>query len=836
MVRGIAQDLKLALRLFSTSPVFAAIVVLTLALGTGANTAIFTLLDQVMLRSLPVERPDRLVLLHAPGPDTGWRMSQSDIAKPLSQPMLDGLRGETAAFAGAFGRYRTPLYLTAGTQTERVEGDMVTGTFFEVLGLRAAHGRLFTADDDRTPSGHPVVVLGHSFFERRFGGDPSVVGRVVSVNSHPMTVVGVAPRGFSGVEVGSATDVYVPVAMQREAQPTWGNRLGDWRSRFLVCMARLRDGVSLEEARAQANVVYARLLAEDLAHIESAPASLKESFLKRSLVLLPGGSGISGLRDQSGKPLLVLMGMVGLVLLIACANVASLLLTRASARRKETALRQALGASRMQLVRLQLVESLTLAAAGGLLGLQFAYWLGELLIRALPSGESARTLSAAPDWRVGLFTLVVSTLAGVGFGLAPALRAGRADVAQTLRSDASAVLGGGSGLRLRRGLVVSQIALSLLLLIGAGLFARSLANLRAVDPGFEPDRLFAFDVDPARAGHDFPSRVAMLRRIQDELRSLPGIVAASGADVALMTDSSFGNTLRILGYEPKEGESTNAGFNSVAPGFFETLGIPLVAGRDLAESDVDGVPKVAVVNEVFARRFFKAESPLGRRFGMGRRSTSFDYEIVGVVRDGKSASMREEPKPFVYVPFMQDDSVGGLTFYARSSVKPESFGAELRAAVARVDPALPVTGLKTMRAQIGESLFVERMVAALSAAFGFLATLLAAIGLYGVTSYAVAERTREIGLRVALGAGRRTVLAMVLKDVALLCALGIAIGLPGGFGLGRLIESQLFGMSARDPFTFATATLALVATVLVAGLIPAMRAARLDPMKALRYE
>jgi putative ABC transport system permease protein len=329
----------------------------------------------------------------------------------------------------------------------------------------------------------------------------------------------------------------------------------------------------------------------------------------------------------------------------------------------------------------------------------------------------------------------------------------------------------------------------------------------------------------------------MLRRIQDELLGIPGVVSASGADVALMTDSSFGNTLNILGYEPKgEDDSTNAYFNSVAPGFFETLGIPLVAGRDLALQDVDGAPKVAVVNEVFARRFFQAESPLGRRFGLGRRSKAFDYEIVGLVRDGKSASMRDEPKPFVYVPFMQDESVGGLTYYVRSSVKPDSFGAELRAAVARIDPTLPVTGLKTMRAQIGESLFVERMVATLSAAFGLLATLLAAIGLYGVTSYAVAERTREIGLRVALGADRRSVLTMVLKDVALLAAVGIAIGLPSGFGLARLVESQLFGLSARDPFTFATATLALVATVLVAGLIPAVRAARVDPMKALRYE
>jgi predicted permease len=836
-VDGIGQDFKLALRLFSKSPVFAAIVVVTLALGTGANTAIFTLLDQVMLRSLPVERADRLVVLHAPGPDSGWRMSQSDTARPLSQPMLDGLRDGTAAFAGVFGRYRTPLHFTAGTETERVLGDMVTGTFFEVLGLRAAHGRLLTVDDDRTPSGHPVVVLGYAFFERRFGGNSSVVGSVVRVNSHAMTVVGVAPRGFDGVEVGAATDVYVPAAMQREAQPTWGNRLGDWRSRWLVGMARLRDGVSFEQARAEANVVYMRLLREDLAHIESAPESLKKPFLEKSLVLLPGASGLSNLRDDSGKPLLVLMAMVGLVLLIACANVASLLLTRASARRKETALRQALGASRTRLVRLHLVESLTLAAAGGLLGLQLAYWTSELLIRALPTGESVRTLSAAPDWRVGLFTLVVSTVAGLAFGLAPALRAGRGDVAQTLRSEAGAVIGGGSGpLRLRRGLVVSQIALSLLLLIGAGLFARSLTNLRNVDPGFEPERLFAFDVDPAGAGHDFASRVAILRRIQDEVRSHPGVTGVSGADVSLMTGSAFGNTLRIEGYEPKEGESTNAHFNSVAPGFFETLGIRLVAGRDIADSDVDGAPKVAVVNEAFARRFYEGRSALGRRFGMGRRATGFDYEIVGVVRDGKSSSMRDEPKPFVYVPFMQDETVGGLTFYVRSSVMPDSFGAELRAAVARVDSTLPVARLKTMRAQIGESLFVERMVASLSATFGLLATLLAAIGLYGVTSYAVAERTREIGLRVALGADRRTVLAMVLKDVAVLAALGIAIGLPGGFGLGRLIESQLFGMSARDPFTFATATLALVATVLVAGLIPAIRAARVDPMKALRYE
>ena len=832
---GIGQDLRLALRLFSKNPVFAAIVIVTLALGSGANTAIFTLLDQVMLRALPVERPDRLVVLHAPGPFSGWSMSQSDTVKPLSQPMLDGLRDRTSAFQGAFGHYTTPIHLSLKGQTDNVNGDMVSGTFFEVLGLRAAHGRLFTREDDRTPSGHPVVVLGHGFFERRFGGDPGIVGQVVGVNSHPMTVVGIVPPGFNGVVVGSAIDVYVPVAMQQEVQPTWGKRIGEWRSRWLISIARLKDGVTLEQARAEANVVYAQLLQEDLAHIEAPSESMKTRFLKKSLELMPGGRGTSGLRDESGTPLLVLMGMVGLVLLIACANVASLLLTRASARQKETALRLALGASRLRLVRLHLVESVVLSFAGGLVGLQLAYWVGEALIRALPYPDAARTLSAAPDLRVGLFTLALSTLTGVGFGLVPALRASQAGLALSLKSEAAAVVGGG-GFRLRKGLVVAQVALSLLLLIGAGLFTRSLMNLRGLDPGFRAERLVAFSVDPSLSGQDFTERVATLRRIQEELEALPGVASASAAEVALLSGSAFGSTLRVQGYEAKEGENMNSNFNSVAPGFFETLGIPLVAGRDVVETDVHGAPKAAVVNENFARYFFKDENPVGRRFGKARRPNDFEFEIVGVVRDGKAATLREEPRRFVYVPYMQDEGIGGLTYYVRSSVESDSFGAQLRAAVARVDPALPITKLKTMQALIGESLFVERMVALLSAAFGLLATLLAAIGLYGVMSYAVAQRTREIGLRVALGADVRSVLILVLKEVAILAGIGIAIGLPGGFGLGKLIESQLFGLSARDPLTFGVATLALVTTAFVAGLIPAVRAARVDPMTALRYE
>jgi len=832
---GLGQDLKVALRVFWKHPAFAAIVVLTLALGSGANTAIFTLLDQLMLRSLPVERPDRLVVLSAPGPFNGWSEVNSGTVIPVSHPMFEGLRDKTPAFSGVLAHMPGSVHLTLKDGTERVNGDLVSGGFFQVLGLRPAHGRLFTPDDDKVVSGHPLVVLGYGLFERSFGADPSAVGRTVNVNNHPMTIVGVAPRGFNGIEVGSAVDVYVPLAMQQELQPTWGKRLGDWRSRFLTCMARLKDGVSPTQASSSANLVYAQLLQEDWAHIQGGSESFKERFLKKQLSLIPGGRGTSGLRDESGTPLLVLMGMVGLVLLIACANVASLLLTRASSRQKETAVRLALGAGRARLLRLHLVESVVLALAGGLVGLQLAYWVGEALIRALPYTDAARTLSAAPDARVGLFTLGLAVLTGVGFGLVPGLRATQADLTPALKSEAAAVVGGG-GFRLRKGLVVAQVALSLLLLIGAGLFTRSLMNLRALDPGFKPDRLFAFDIDPARSGQDFTQRVSTLRRIQEELFAEPGVASASAAAVTLMSGNNWSSSVRVEGYESKEGEDMNPQFNYVAPGFFETLGFPLVAGRDLAETDVLEGPQVAVVNEVFAKYFFKDQNPIGRRFGIGRRGEGYPFEIVGVVRDGKAASMREEPQRFVYAPYTQEKAVGSLTYYVRSTVEPDSFAPRLRAAVARVDSTLPVTDLKTMKTQISESLFFERMVAVLSAAFGLLATVLAAIGLYGVMSYAVSQRTREIGLRVALGADQRSVLMLVLREVAILAGIGIAIGLPGGYGLGKLVESQLFNLKARDPLTFLVATAALVTTALVAGLIPAVRAARVDPMTALRYE
>jgi predicted permease len=829
----LARDLRFALRTFGKAPAFTAVVLLTLGLGIGANTAIFTLMDQILFRLLPVKDPGRLVILDAPGPFSGASHRHFETLNPLSHPMFEAFRDKADVFSGVLANYNVPLHVTVSGQTDRVDGALVSGTFFDVLGLRPAAGRLFTADDDRTPGAHPVVVLTHGFWTRRFAADPKVVGLSMSVNGHPMTVVGIAPPGFHGLGVGEPADAFVPLTMQREVIPTWTRGIGDWRVRWLTVIARLKDGVSLEQAKAGANVLYAQLLQEDLQRIDTRSERFRTEFLKKRLELLPGGRGVSSLREESQAPLLLLMGMVALVLMIACANVANLLLARASSRQREVAVRLALGASRARLMRQLLVESLALSLAGGALGLALSVWTAEALVRALPYEAAARVLSTTPDLRVALFALALSVLTGIAFGLAPAVQSTRPELAPTLKNEAGSVLGGAAPFRFRKGLVVAQVTLSLLLLIGAGLFTRSLMNLRRLNPGFEPQSILTFSVDPALNGYPSERRLAVLKQIQDEIAAEPGVRSVSMAEVALMTNSDESSTVAVEGYEAKEGENMNPNFNGVGTQFFSTLGIPLLAGRDFTDADRLGAPKVAIVNQTFARYFFGDKDPLGRRFSRGR-SKEKDILIVGVVRSGKAGSLREEPLRFVYVPYAQDPDVGAMTFYARSAMDVEALAPRLRALVQKVDATLPVKNLKTMSAQIGESLFADRLVAALSAAFGALATLLAALGLYGVMSYAVAQRTREIGIRVALGADRRRVLGMVLKEVAVLAGIGVVVGLPSGYALGRLVQSQLFGLTARDPLTFALATLTLVATALLAGYLPAARAARVQPMVALR--
>jgi predicted permease len=827
----IASDLRFAGRMLVKNPGFSAVIVLTLGLGIGANTAIFTLLDQVMLRPLPVESPQELVLLDGPGIFAGHTENDHTFSYPMYRELRD--RGADA-FSGLIARYPADATLGWRGRTERVQVEAVTGNYFDVLGVRPALGRAFTPDDDRTPGGHPLVMLTHGFWSRRFASDPGLLGQTLSLNGQPMTVIGVTPASFQGVEVGRVVDVFLPVTMKAALTPTWDELL-DWRSRWLNVFGRVPRGRTPEQATAAINVVYAQALQEDVKTLAHFSAERRAQFLAKKVSLLPGASGVSDLRRQVTTPLVVLMGMVGLVLLIACANVANLLMARATARQKEVAIRLSLGASRGRLVRQLLVESVVLSLLGAAAGALLATWTGDLLLRALPFENASRVLHSEPDLRVGLFTLVVSVLTGVTFGLAPALQLTRPGVAGTLKDEAASVVGGAGG-RLRRGLVVAQVALSLLLLVGAGLFARSLYNLRVLDPGFQAERLVVFSLEPALSGYD-PARVqAFALRLQEELRGVPGVANAAPTTASLMSNSIWSRTVKIEGRERKEGEDWNPQTAAVAPGFMDTVGFKVVAGRDFAATDAEGAPKVVLVNEAFARFFFGDASPVGRRMGWGRPTDAFELEIVGLVKDAKINNMRDDVPRMVYVPLAQQDRVSGFAFYVRTSLPEAAVIPAVRQATARLDPQIPIYDLKTMEAEISESLFVERMVAVLSAAFGLLATLLAAVGLYGVMSYSVARRTREIGIRLALGAPRERVLAMVLSEVGVLGAWGLGLGLPMALALSRLLSAQLFGLPPHDPLTLLAATALLACVTLLAGLLPARRAMRVDPMRALRYE
>ncbi|MFN8095484.1 MAG: ABC transporter permease [Vicinamibacteria bacterium] len=830
----LVQDVRHALRLLRKSPGFSLIVVATLALGIGANTAIFSLLDQLLLRLLPVKDPKSLVLLSGPGPNQGFFQSTSDAVAPFSHPMfLDFRERGGAVFSGVLAQYPVSFDVAEGGGTERATGALVSGTYFELLGVGAAAGRVLTPDDDRTPGAHPVAVLSHGYWLRRFGGDPSVLGRVLRVNGVPLTVVGVAAAGFHGTQIGRGYEVFVPLMMKPQMTPTW-NGLGDRRSMWLEVMARLRPGVSVAQAEAAMAVVYRQALEGEARDLRGSQKFLSD-FVSKKLEFLPGGQGLPELQKRLETPLLVLTGMVGLVVLIACANVANLLLARAWSRQREIAVRLAIGASRRHLVRQLLVESLVLSLLGAAAGLPLAALTTGALLRALPFEGVALTLSGGIDVRVALYALGLAVLTAVLVGLVPALQATRPSLVTALKEEGGAVAGASGALRFRKGLVVAQVALSALLLVGAGLFTRSLSNLRALDPGFRSEGLLTFSYEPGRSGYSVAATQALLERVRARLAELPGVRAVSMAENALMTESIWQSTVHVEGYTAGEGENMNPRINGVGPAFFATVGMPLVAGRQFDERDVLGAGRVAVVNEVFAKKYFRDANPVGRRIGFGR-DEGLPIEIVGVVRDARLDRMREEPQRFVFLPAAQQPDITGVVYYVRTDGDPAALAAPVRAAVRAVDAALPVTDVKTMTTVVDESLFTDRIVAGLSAAFGLLATLLAAVGLYGVMSYAVARRTREIGVRVALGADQPRILKLVLGEIAILSGIGMAIGLPGGWGLGRVVESRLFGLRAFDPPTLLFAAAVLAAATLLAGLLPALRALRVEPSTALRYE
>ncbi len=839
----IGRDLRYSLRGLARAPVFTVVAIISLALGIGANTAIFSLVDQVLLRLLPVKEPDRLVLLSMKGEHYGsnWGMNA------LSWPMYNDFRHNNSVFTGMFCRFATPISLTFNGRTERVAGELVSGSYFPVLGVGAAAGRTFNEDDDRTPDGHPVVMLSYNYWQTRFSGNASVIGKEMNVNGHNMTIVGVAQAGFDGVELGYSTDVFVPVMMKKEITPLW-DALKDRRSRWVNVFGRLKPGVSRAQAQASLQPFFHSMLEMEVkeAAFNNASPYVRQRFLKNIIQVLPGGQGRQMVQQQVAKPLWVLLALTAGVLLIACANVASLLVARAAARQKELAIRLSLGAGRAAIVRQLLVESLMLSGAGGLAGLMIAGWTDRLLLSLMPPETVTLKLSSVPDWRVLLFAAGASALTGILFGLVPALQASRPDVAGTLKDQAGAVVSGGH-VRLRKVLVAAQVTLSLVLLVGAGLFIRSLRNLRGLGPGFDPGRLVAFNIDPSLNGYSAERSKNFYRLLTERLNSLPGVKSSGLASMRILEENEWDSSLTVEGYTAKQGDNVYAYMNSVSPGYFATLGVPILAGRDFTMQDSgeakhgpeadDYVPARVIVNETFARKYLGGANPVGHHVGFGSDpGTKTDMEIIGMVKDIKYTNLRDDIPQQMFLPYHATRFVGGMTVYVRSTLDASQVFSAVRGQIRQIDPNLPLYAMRTLDDQISNSLLLERLVASLSTVFGALATLLASIGLYGVMAFTVARRTREIGIRMALGAFRRDVVWMVMREVLALVTAGAAAGVAISLALSRTVQSQLFGIGAGDPWTLATATAGLALVAALSGYLPALRASRIDPMTALRYE
>jgi len=830
---NLLEDLRYALRGLWKSPLFTLIALASLAIGIGANTAVFSLMDQALLRSLPVKHPEQLVLFSAPGPRNGSINSNYSDEVAFSYPMYRDFRDGNQVFSGVLARFPISFSMSWRDQTERIHGDLVSGNYFDVLGVHAAIGRTFTAADDQKPGAEPVVVLSYGYWKRRFAADPNVLNQSVIINAHPMTIVGVAQAGFKSVAVGEAADVFVPMMMQGEMMSR-GSDLENSRSMWLNIFARLKPGVTRQQAEVAMDTFWKPILAAEAKDMADMSQNVRTRFLNRHLALKEGGQGVSGAPPEFKIAFRILMGMVGLLLLIACANVANLLMARASGRQREIGIRLAMGASRLRLIRQLLTESLLLAVGGGLLGLLAADWTGGGLLSFLPEDPAMLGLSSHPDTRVFLFALALSLVTVILFGLVPAIQGTRTELATTLKDQASGVVGGFGHLRVRKALAVTQVALSLVLLVGAGLFARSLHNVKNIDVGMRIDHLMQFTIQPSLNGYSQARMLALFERLREDISRLPGIRAVSMAEEAVLAGDATAGTIKVDGYHSKEDEDMVAYENYVGPGYFATMGIPRLAGRDFTRADGPTAPHVAIINQKLAQHFFGTESPIGRHIYFTRGKEE-PVEIIGVVKNGKATDPKEKQQQFAYGSYSQR-KMSQLTFYARTSQDPLAVAQMLREEVRRQDSNLPIFNVKTMEQQIDESLFMDRLVAALSITFGALATLLAAIGLYGVLAFMVARRTREIGIRMAVGANRRNVLALVMREVLILAGAGIAIAAPAAFALGSVIESQLLGVSGRDPWVIggATATLALVA--LLAGYIPALRASRVNPLSALRYE
>ena len=812
---NLLQDVRYGLRLLIKNPGFAAVAILSLTLGIGANAAIFTLVDNVLLKPLPVEEPNQLALVLSSRP--------KGLNYNFSYPLYKGMRDQNEVLSGLLAYSPVSLSFSSGDQPELIDGELVSGNYFSLLGVKPAVGRLFHPEDDQTPGAHPVAVLSYGLWQRRLGGDPDVIGKTLKLNRYDYTVVGVAPEGFTGIYIGSPAEIWVPLMMQQQAESRYGALLDKPDAGWLYMLGRLKKGITLAQSEAGLNTLYRHL---------------QESFnrpVEDQITLRSGRQGHSQLPSDLSLPLWLLMGGVGLVLLIACANIANLLLARASARSKEIAIRLAIGAGRGRLIRQLMTESLMLAFIGGAGGMILAFWSTDLLSALLPSdGFSPVRLDLSLDVRVLGFTFLLSLMTGILFGLAPALNASKPDLVTMIKEETARFGRGVGRFGLRNILVVTQVALSLLLLVGAGLFVRTLQNLRGLDLGFNSRNVLFLSVDLPKQGYTTEQSLEFYRQMIERAGSLPGVRSAAWASVPPVNAGGSRATLAIEGYTPQPDEDMEFNFLTIGPGYFQTLGFPIVRGREFNEQDKIGSPGGFIINETMARRYFPDEDPVGKRLSMSGPEGPF-LDIVGVVADSKYRSMREAPRPSYYIPVSRLNFMR-MVLHVRTDGDPRTLIAAIRNEMRALDKDLPIYNIKTLSDQLDQALAEERLATTLSTLFALLALVLAAIGIYGVMAYSVGRRTREIGIRMALGAQKSDVLSLVLRESLVLVLIGVAIGLGATFYVMRSMESLLYGVSATDPITLVVISLLLVSVALAAAYLPARRAAKIDPMTALRYE
>jgi predicted permease len=835
------QDLRFGLRGMRRSPIVTGLAILSLALGIGANTAIFSVVNALLLRSLPVRDPQALVLF-GPGTASG---NTGGLASPnmvlFSYPMYRQMQTKNQVFSGvaAMNSFWTSGHGRVGSSSnfESLRVLLVSGTYFDLLGVKPVIGRVFADSDDQTSGAHPLAVISYDWWSSRFARDPSAVGQTIALSGTVYTIIGVTPPSFFGTTVGQEVDFWVPLQMSDELL-RGPHKISDKSYQSLDIIGRLKPGVSMAEAQANVDVILKEVLKDQ---VGPSPAQDELAAIQTAHIQLrSAATGISQLRQEFSDPLKMLMGVVALVLLIACANIANLLLARGTARWREIAVRMALGAGRKRLVRQLLTESLTLAAAGGALGIFFASWANRFLVVMVSAGGPVIPLDVALDGRVLAFTPAVTFGTAVLFGVLPAFRSTRLDLTSSLKdgrgaaaSDARSTLG--------RALIVSQVALSLVLLVGAGLFLRSLINLTKVNTGFNPDGVAVFDVDAPASGYtDDAHLVSLYHIVEDRVNSIPGVRAASFS-IFSFSRNSWNNDVYAEGAPKDSAADRNVSYNAVGPGYFAVMGMPILEGREIGPQDGAGAQKVAVINETMARRFFPGASAIGKRFGMGDPKNSNDIEVVGVVRDAKYHALDDDPESYAFYSYAQYSPDWGIGLYlerfsVRYSGDSRAMIPEIQRAMANVHPATPIFTVNTLATQVDDSIAYPRLIAQLSVFFGGLAVFLACIGIYGLTSYAVGRRTNEIGIRMALGAQQRDVVRMVMRETGILIGAGLAIGVPIVLASGRYAASLLFGLKPHDSITLGAAVVLLFLVAALAGYLPARRASTVDPMSALRHE